>query len=410
MCCTIGNATWVIFGLIVALSFTLLGWHNWSVLPPSPTATLLIILNLLTILTSTLVLHLGFFGRLLSLYKRNFQRVEFITSRLHNLQLQDLDSWWNFRNHVLNDDLALDYDIGGLAVSATFVINVMVFLTVVVQTYREGFQAILEPPGSYCAYACLYITLCLLKIFTLATNTFEEQFRHVHELQKISNEILLKSNSYASFINLENASTAAHNHSNLPKNDSSDSLVPLGLCVEDGDFYLDSLDASKKSQQSSTILSLAQQPASPPRSINKVMLKRQNSGSGASYQASQSHSLSLAVDMTAVDGAASSSSNNFYDIESFSQPTSPRRHGSSLMLDKTGASLTTPASSSSAAIPMTTTTTTLSAMQQQQQAAVVSNPLVRQPSINISIQRSNELTASGESTRQTVADMVSQIR
>jgi len=83
-----GNATWVFFGIIVALTFTLLGWHNWSVLPPSHTSTLLIILNLLTILTSTLILHLGFFGRLLSLYKRNFQRVEFITSCLHNLQGQ----------------------------------------------------------------------------------------------------------------------------------------------------------------------------------------------------------------------------------------------------------------------------------------------------------------------------------
>ena len=37
------------------------------VLPPSSTATLLIILNILTILMSTLMLHLGFFGRLLAL-------------------------------------------------------------------------------------------------------------------------------------------------------------------------------------------------------------------------------------------------------------------------------------------------------------------------------------------------------
>jgi hypothetical protein len=35
----------------------------------------------------------------------------------------------------------------------------------------------MEPPGSYCAYAVLYITMCLIKIFTLATNTFEEQYR-----------------------------------------------------------------------------------------------------------------------------------------------------------------------------------------------------------------------------------------
>ena len=35
-----------------------------------------------------------------------------------------LDAWWNCRNFVLNDDLALDYDIGGLAVSLTFLLNV----------------------------------------------------------------------------------------------------------------------------------------------------------------------------------------------------------------------------------------------------------------------------------------------
>jgi hypothetical protein len=86
---------------------------------------------------------------------------------------------------VLNDDLALDYDIGGLAVSATFlisfvlnvknddlqwlwlsglgtatsagwqsppvtfVINVAVLCVRLVQTYRDGFQAKTEPPGSY---------------------------------------------------------------------------------------------------------------------------------------------------------------------------------------------------------------------------------------------------------------------
>jgi hypothetical protein len=37
------------------------------------------------------------------------------------------------RNFVLNDDLALDYDIGGLAVSATFLINIMVFVVLLVQ-------------------------------------------------------------------------------------------------------------------------------------------------------------------------------------------------------------------------------------------------------------------------------------
>ena len=53
--------------------------HNWYVLPPSHTATLLIILNLLTILLTTLILHLSFFGRLLALYKRNLLRVQCLT-------------------------------------------------------------------------------------------------------------------------------------------------------------------------------------------------------------------------------------------------------------------------------------------------------------------------------------------
>jgi len=48
---------------------------------------------------------------------------------------------------VLNDDLALDYDIGGLAVSATFLINVAVFLVVLYQTASDGFLALMEPPG-----------------------------------------------------------------------------------------------------------------------------------------------------------------------------------------------------------------------------------------------------------------------
>ena len=80
-----GNAVWVFFGIIAALTFTLLGWHNWYVLPPSHTATLLIVLNLLTILMSTLILHLGFFGRLLSLYQRNYYRVQSLTNYLHDI-------------------------------------------------------------------------------------------------------------------------------------------------------------------------------------------------------------------------------------------------------------------------------------------------------------------------------------
>jgi len=75
------------------------------VLPPSHTATLLIVLNLLTILLSTLILHLGFFGRLLALYKRNLLRVQFLTRLLKDISEHQLDAWWNCRNFVLNDDL-----------------------------------------------------------------------------------------------------------------------------------------------------------------------------------------------------------------------------------------------------------------------------------------------------------------
>ena len=77
-----GNVVWVIFGIISALSFILLGWHNWSMVPPSSTSTLLITLNILTILSSTLMLHLGFFGRVITLYKRNYLRVQFLSELL----------------------------------------------------------------------------------------------------------------------------------------------------------------------------------------------------------------------------------------------------------------------------------------------------------------------------------------
>lgn len=51
----------------------------------------------------------------------------------------------------------------------------------------------LESPGSYCAYACMYLTSCLIKLFTLATKTYEEQHRHVSGLQNLSIALYLKS-------------------------------------------------------------------------------------------------------------------------------------------------------------------------------------------------------------------------
>jgi hypothetical protein len=50
---------------------------------------------------------------------------------VEDLSEQKMDAWWNCRNFVLNEDLCLDYDIGGLAVSATFLITVGVFCLLV---------------------------------------------------------------------------------------------------------------------------------------------------------------------------------------------------------------------------------------------------------------------------------------
>lgn len=231
-----GNAVWVAFGIVAALTFTLLGWHNWYVLPPSPTATMLIVLNLLTILMSSLILHLGFFGRLLALYKRNYMRVEYLTMRLEEMGEGHVDTWWNCRSFVLNDDLALDYDIGGLAVSATFVINLTTFVVLIGYTYSDGFGAMMEPPGSYCAYACLYITMCLIKIFTLATNTFEEQHRHVTGLQNLSINLLHRGmiGTSSSCVSLDKTWSTDISDSAAQSGHSLQALHHMGLLPPDG--------------------------------------------------------------------------------------------------------------------------------------------------------------------------------
>ena len=46
------------------------------------------------------------------------------------------DAWWNCRNFVLNDDLAMDYDIGGLAVSLSFFINITTFAIMITQLWE----------------------------------------------------------------------------------------------------------------------------------------------------------------------------------------------------------------------------------------------------------------------------------
>lgn len=181
-----GNVKWVFSGVVAAQTYALLGWRNFTAMPPSPTYHLIIALNLLTILSSTLILHLGFFGRLIALYNRNFHRVCWLTRQLKRLDDSQITAWWNCRSFVLNEDLALDYDMAGLAVSATFLGCVFAAVVVLSQTSKDGFVALLEPPGSYCAYACLYITCCLIKIFAIATETYREQHRHIDVLHAMT--------------------------------------------------------------------------------------------------------------------------------------------------------------------------------------------------------------------------------
>jgi len=102
--------------------------------------------------------------------------------------------------------LSIDYDSGGLAVSATFLTDIFVFIILMGQIYREGHTAVLEAPGSYCAYACMYITSCLIKVFTLATNTYEEQHLHISGLMNLSAS--LSSYSNISFPSIRQNSTA----------------------------------------------------------------------------------------------------------------------------------------------------------------------------------------------------------
>lgn len=102
---------------------------------------------------------------------------------------------------MLNDDLSLDYDSGGLQMSFTVLLDVFVFAVVLFQMYHEGFDAILGPPSSYCAYAFMYITCCLFKIFTLATKTFEEQQKHITILQQIS-VTMMQTHSHASGVTI----------------------------------------------------------------------------------------------------------------------------------------------------------------------------------------------------------------
>lgn len=90
-----GNVVWVTLGMVTALTLMLQGWHNWDEIPRTRTSYLLILLNVLVILMSTLVLHVGFFGRLISLYSRNFQRVQSLSHMVKVSQFCNIELFSN---------------------------------------------------------------------------------------------------------------------------------------------------------------------------------------------------------------------------------------------------------------------------------------------------------------------------
>ncbi|CAM9795574.1 unnamed protein product, partial [Phaeothamnion confervicola] len=185
------SAAWLAFGVVAACTFTLIGWRKWGDLPATVTAAVAVGVSAATILVSVLLLHVGFYGRLVALYRGNLCRVQYL-SRLLREGSGEVEcggvsmarAWWSVRSFVLSEDLSLDYDIGGLGVSATFFIVLTSFVVAVVQICREGLKAILSPPGSYCAYASVYLTVCLIRIFGLATETYGEQQAHVALLRE----------------------------------------------------------------------------------------------------------------------------------------------------------------------------------------------------------------------------------
>lgn len=46
------------------------------------------------------------------------------------------EAWWFLRSFVLREDLSLDYDVGGLGVSATFFIVLASFVVAIAQVSR----------------------------------------------------------------------------------------------------------------------------------------------------------------------------------------------------------------------------------------------------------------------------------
>ncbi len=384
-----GNFQWVLFGVASAFVFTFLGCGNWRAMPVSPTTTFLVILNVLTIQSSTLLLHLAFFGRLIAIYTRNKSRVEMLSELLKTGGIGNVDAWWNCRNFVLNEDLALDYDIGGLAVSATFIIDVSVCCVFISQTWDEGFTAILESPGNYCAFAVLYVTMCLLKIFTLATSTFEEQFHHINTLQKMSFKLASSPTSTGNALNqltLGNVPTEIQHI-----NQSANTYLEMGAADDDEDdnFYDFEVGLTMDSP-------LPSMPQAGGRSFfgsdscGKESSLDGSSGSGSGSGGQSSERLSLAekggdcglgddegdgdehthlIDGDGVSGGGSGTGDKddriFHSSSSSSSSTSgassPKQHSPKVLWDKMGSVVSSllPSSSSSSSLSSTHTSRTL---------------------------------------------------
>lgn len=75
----------LMFGLVAACTFTLIGWRKWGDLPVTAVTVVVIGANVTTTLASVLMLHVGFHGRLIALYQGNLQRVQFLSKLLRCL-------------------------------------------------------------------------------------------------------------------------------------------------------------------------------------------------------------------------------------------------------------------------------------------------------------------------------------
>ncbi|CAM9495904.1 unnamed protein product [Choristocarpus tenellus] len=131
---------WLMFGFVAAFTFTMIGWRKWGDLPGTLSSIIVVGVNVATVFVSILLLHVGFYGRLIALYQGNLHRVCFLSKLLKERIEQAEESWvhtaqawWSLRNFVLKEDLSLDYDVGGLGVSATFFIVFVSFLVAITQ-------------------------------------------------------------------------------------------------------------------------------------------------------------------------------------------------------------------------------------------------------------------------------------